>query len=60
MRKTEKTESVQFLMRQMDIDYKNAYRIMYLSTGTAAKILQSILPEYLDLKKAKEESQRKP
>ena len=60
MRKTEKTESVQFLMRQMDIDYKNAYRIMYLSKGTAAWIVRSILPEYLQLKKASETKKDKP
>ncbi len=60
MRKTKKTESVQFLTGRQGIDYKNAYRIMYLSTGTAAKILQSILPEYLDLKKASEARDKKP
>ena len=60
MRKTEKTESVQFLTSQKNIEYKNAYRIMYLSRGTAAKILQDILPEYLELKKASEARDKKP
>jgi hypothetical protein len=53
MKKTKQTESVQYLMSK-GIDYKNAYRIIYLSKGTAATVLKSLIPEYLELRKASE------
>ena len=57
MRQTDKTKSVQFLMAH-GVDYKNAYRIMYLSKGTAAKMLTVILPEYLRLKASQPDQEK--
>jgi hypothetical protein len=53
MKKNKNTELTRFLVK-MGIDQRNAYRIINESAGQAARILQTILPEYLTLKKASE------
>ena len=59
MKKNKKTELTRFLIER-GMDQRNAYRIINESTGQAARILQDILPEYLQLKKASEARDKKP